>query len=172
MGADIHLYIEHRISPDHPWVKDHHHNWHYEEYVPRAHPCRMLNSCAGALRDYNLFAILASVRGRGGVPRGLPRDISEEIEEAANDNDWHSHSWATLDEFKNALASAGYELDKIELEEKLPFVINYTQLPVNWPSYVDIVRYCDRILDEMQADALLLDTNLEPETRIVYWFDN
>jgi hypothetical protein len=170
MGADIHVYIERRRSSNHPWEKDPNHTWHHDDDLDYTY--RSLNSCAGAMRDYNLFAILAGVRGRGGIPKGLPLDVDEDIKEAASDLDWHSHSWATLEEFKQALVKAGHDLNYKKCEIVFPFVINYKQLPINWPNYIDIIRYCENVLDELRADALLLDTNLEPEIRLVYWFDN
>jgi hypothetical protein len=61
-------------------------------------------------RDYQLFALMAGVRGDlepVSEPRGLPEQISWEIDEEAfeyaggekrPEPDWHTYSWLTLDE--------------------------------------------------------------------------
>lgn len=80
MGCDIHLYVE--VREDGQWVNK---------------PLR--HTYDG--RNYNLFAILAGVRNRHDIlpisdPRGLPPDVSKEVEGEADGD--HSHSWLTLAE--------------------------------------------------------------------------
>ncbi len=53
-------------------------------------------------RNYQLFALLASVRGEsvlGHKPRGLPNDVSEWAATWYRDNSFHSKSWLPMDEF-------------------------------------------------------------------------
>lgn len=78
MGTDVHICLEKRVGDK--WV--------------------MVNRLDGdaAIRNYELFADLAGVRGSGPPPKGLPDDLSESarlfVDEWAGDA--HSHSWHAL----------------------------------------------------------------------------
>lgn len=61
-------------------------------------------------RNYTLFSLLADVRNNGDIeplcqPRGLPRDISIDVKNDAEDwdGDGHSHSYFTIAELKDRL---------------------------------------------------------------------
>lgn len=90
MGCDIHLFVEKKEN--NIWKKV------YGDFCDD--------------RDYDLFSILADVRNGSGFagcdtgtgfipiskPKGLPKDVSKEIQEEYDDwdIDGHSHSWHTL----------------------------------------------------------------------------
>jgi hypothetical protein len=91
MGTDIYFYVE-KLGEDGRW---------YELDDPRG--------WYGG-RNYDLFAILANVRNGYAVagirtgdgfsplgPRGLPRDVREELR-GLDDEDFHSQSWISLRE--------------------------------------------------------------------------
>lgn len=55
-------------------------------------------------RNYDLFAVLANVRGNGDdftEERGVPDDASPQYKQEADCVDWHSHTWYTVDEMVN-----------------------------------------------------------------------
>lgn len=59
-------------------------------------------------RNYDFFNDLCGVRGGGSSfgyePKGFPEDASSlSVDELANDDDLHSHSWLSLDELKPVL---------------------------------------------------------------------
>lgn len=94
MGCDIHMFVEYGTYVD----KDGEQAW----------------DCVGDRwnpgRDYHMFTILAGVRGpdeecifeRRGVPAGR---LSWEAEAyLREDNDLHSHSWLTADEYTQCFA--------------------------------------------------------------------
>lgn len=56
-------------------------------------------------RNYELFGVLADVRGRPDddftqAERGIPDDASENYRNVAGEPDWHSHTYYTLKELK------------------------------------------------------------------------
>lgn len=80
MGCDIHLHVELKIGDQ----------WHHYNH-PRVP------------RDYNLFGLMAGVRGEGPpvvTRRGLPEDISAvtRLEYAYERDDAHSASWLSSKE--------------------------------------------------------------------------
>lgn len=97
MGCDIHLYVE--VIKDGAWVSAD--TWKIEDgdkVIP--YGSRFYSG-----RNYWLFAMLADVRNNGEVnpfspPRGLPPDMSVEVEEEARkwEGDAHSHSYFTMSE--------------------------------------------------------------------------
>jgi hypothetical protein len=107
MGTDIHLYVEHRTPEG--WAS-------CDAWGPDKYTEGMVSVPYGEQfytgRSYDLFAILADVRngrGFGGIvtgsgfvpiaaPRGLPFDMSPELEAYAEAACDHTPSWLTLAE--------------------------------------------------------------------------
>lgn len=73
-------------------------------------------------RNYDLFALLAGVRGDGPEPKGLPEDASELARALYPEVDTylHSHSWCSLEEYIQHLLASEYEPAKVLLLEKNP----------------------------------------------------
>ncbi len=111
MGCDIHFYVEKKDGDQ--WVSAD--NWTDDKYEPGTlsidYDDRFYNG-----RNYNLFAILADVRNGVGFagcdtgdafvpiasPRGLPSDVSPQIQRESGEygSHGHSHSYFTVAELK------------------------------------------------------------------------
>jgi hypothetical protein len=116
MGADIHMYAEKYNKEKNQWVKigDVFNNKYYwpEQEIDKYNQPMTDQPYQG--RNYDLFAILADVRNGYGFagcdtgdgfipisePKGLPEDVSPEIQEESDswDGDGHSHSYLTVKE--------------------------------------------------------------------------
>lgn len=159
MGADIHFYIETRADDNNPWGVDTFHNT--EEILEEGEEPPYIEISAKhakwgyGQRNYYMFSVLANVRGNGALyePRGVPQDISPimrtHIDRWASDG--HSHSYLSLDEFKECL-------DVIDTTEE--------------SSYSYIYRLAAEWLAKEQAEAHLLETGANPQVRFVFFFDN
>jgi hypothetical protein len=90
MGCDIHLVLERKVD-DH-WVAVDTFKGH-ESAMAKGYTWPAATS-----RNYQRFAALASVRGEGPSPRGIPADPSDTtsflVEKWGEDG--HSHSWLPL----------------------------------------------------------------------------
>lgn len=106
MGCDIHMHVEYKsiINGQNRWVCGDYFkvNPYFGEF-PDEDPFVLVGLCDS--RNYDRFAILANVRNYDNTPyiddpRGLPADITKEVEEDAEswDDDAHSHSYFTLRE--------------------------------------------------------------------------
>lgn len=117
MGCDIHMNIEIK-NKDGKWER---YNWEdeyivgkYDDGEPKYDWGEIFKNPLDINRNYDLFAILANVRNGYGfagcdtgdgfvpisLPRGLPRDVSDEVK-AKSDRwgvDGHSHTFLTLEE--------------------------------------------------------------------------
>jgi hypothetical protein len=145
MGCDIHIHMETRESPNHPW-----------EDSAGDFPCwgDEISEAPFDWRSYCMFSFLAGVRSNGGPciskPRGIPTDASPEVqaEKERWDGDGHSHSWLTLEE----LLAFDY------LDEEL----------------TDEDHIGQNFLGEQYEKNLLkmLEYGEPNNVRIVFWFDN
>jgi hypothetical protein len=164
MGADIHTYIERRMpSGNWAFIADlnnivrskalwssnmpHFGNGFYE-----------VNS-----RNYELFARLASVRGDGRDPRGLPDDVSEMVEMFAQswEGDGHSHSWLSASDF----ADDYYGVKVLEEDEPMTeYHQNTLQVDKNYA--------VKQFLEEMCGVPMVGDHDQANDFRFVFWFDN
>ena len=114
MGTDIHMYAETRRNKQ--WTKvgevfkD---NW-YNANKPESRWNKPYTDHPYDDRNYDLFAILANVRNGHGFagcrtsngfnpiaePKGLPNDVTPEVQDELRDWDGHSYSWFSLKELK------------------------------------------------------------------------
>lgn len=172
MGCDIHMYIEKRLRPEDAWVLDENHV--YEREYPDD-PGYLLSATATG-RNYYLFGLFAGIRGatKRYKARGLPDDACDTMKEEANGPDWHSHSWLTLDEFKECLIAAEYDLTKNKSTEAFYNYLDYIdQYETRPEDYTTVVNYCEQWMANELAEANLLNrTDVKPEVRIIFWFDN
>ena len=109
MGCDIHLYTEVQVGNEWISVDD----WYDEEYdegEKRTYAHHIYEH-----RDYGIFGMLAGVRNDSYPPlcgeRGLPPDLSKEVEQEADywNPDGHTPSWYTYDELILTLQTPGSE---------------------------------------------------------------
>lgn len=103
MGCDIHMHLEYKKN-GRWWCGDYYRvNPYYYEKGNNEPKYTKVSWCED--RNYGLFATLANVRNYSDndyidEPRGLPDDITKEVEEDSDDwgIDGHSHSYFTLRE--------------------------------------------------------------------------
>ena len=146
MGCDIHLYVERKengrwVSLD-KWTVD-------ADEFGREGAGVMWEDRFYRHRNYLLFGILAGVRDRSlasiSKPRGLPKDVTLEVQKESEswNTDGHSHSWLTLAELQS------YDWSSALAE------------PVGAPS-----TFVNEAIPKLEALG-------EPESvRIVFFFDN
>lgn len=101
MGCDIHHFFE--VRRGNRWY-----SVHAEIPSPYGGGEVSLLGAPDLGRNYSLFGHLAGVRhspvlGPIAEPRGLPEDISPEVQRQADfwEDDAHSHSWLTLKEIRD-----------------------------------------------------------------------
>ena len=164
MGCDIHIYIEKRVNGD-KWQTHPGHT-----LIHKGTEDEQIGSVDATGRDYTLFAALAGVRGSGPAPLGLPDDISQTIERAIAryGNDGHSHSYISLDNFKDILRKHMYtDYSSISM------FYNYGLLGSKHPpNFSTIVSALEHERDQEYAESILLDYNLKIEYRLIFFFDN
>jgi hypothetical protein len=176
MGCDIHLFIEKRLRKNDPWQLDEHHEIEREDYGEGDFH-ESLSECNATGRNYEMFSHMACVRGTGLYEaKGMPKDSDPVLmkfsEYDSDRTDWHSHSWLTLDELKECIRECGGSLIDSDRTDAY-FDGDWNNSP---PDYTTIYRYCKKWLDEQLVEKMLLDNenrnDIEPEIRIVFWFDN
>lgn len=164
MGADIHLYIE-RKMPSGDWA------------FMTSLDCVVYSKALWggkmdafgtafykvANRNYELFARLASVRGDGRDPQGLPDDVSEMVEMYANawEGDGHSHSWLSASDF----ADDYYGIQVLGKDEPMT---EYHQNTLTVDKNYAVLQF----LQEMCGVSGIGDQTQANEFRFVFWFDN
>lgn len=175
MGCDIHMFVEYKIDSGAWQAHDGHvleieePDTEYEyEYVKEVSPTG---------RNYNLFAMLAGVRGEYDDSyeiRGVPHDVSKVVQLAVDnmEGDGHSHSYLSLDEFEGVLEHQDYKpTDRTDMFYNWQ-KITYDERP---PDYTTIVAACKAQAKELsQVDKILLDSEEGSmvEHRVVFFFDN
>lgn len=154
MGCDIHVYIEKKVENSNNWEMI---NLYYvDSYTKDIELVSAYNE-----RNYELFSILAGVRGWHEPfidPRGIPENASEKlvnIWKVAN-KDWcHTPSW--------------YDLYELRL-----FITNYTMNhPENEDHFNDCLqKFLDNIFNYCEFAGKYI-FNLTPnQYRVVFWFDD
>lgn len=140
MGCDIHLYVE--VDKGNGWELSTAHirnerygtgrDWYgtimvTQRSVPELNDGERISGVFYTRRDYRLFAALAGARNSWGIvpiapPRGLPRDVCDEVRVEADrwGTDGHSHSWLTVEEL------LGYEwpksMNRLFIDTTLPLL--------------------------------------------------
>lgn len=164
MGADIHLFVERKMPSG---------NWEFMASLDHGVRAKglwsgnMIDFGTGfykvASRNYTLFGQLASVRGGGREPRGLPNDVSEMVEMFASawEGDGHSHSWLSASDF----ADDYYGVQSIEDDEPMT---DYHQNTLKVDKNYAVLEF----LQEMCNVVGVGDSTQADEFRFVFWFDN
>lgn len=111
MGCDIHMYVEYREKGG---------NWQlHPKHTYDTTEKNYINQIGATNRSYDLFGILADVRGSGCIyhPRGFPKDMSPKLK--AHTDKWLEHTphWLTLPEFQKCLNKYDKQL-KRELKQR------------------------------------------------------
>lgn len=160
MGADIHVFLEKKttINKESKWVNIDYwqKNPHYDGVDEYEREYEHVPVYTG--RNYELFNILAGVRGSGDgmieEPRGLPGNVSETTKEESDrwSSDGHSYSYFTLFELKEFL-------EKNPSDEPSP-----------------LIHIIKKIDERFKGEFYIYDDERHPEKevsmRIVFWFDN
>lgn len=176
MGCDIHLFLEKRLRKEDPWELDENHTVTSED---GGEDYKYLEQVSATGRNYSLFYILADVRGYGEPalrkPKGVPQDMSGLLRWEYDRNvDGHSHSWLSLEEFKQCLVEADYNFKNNKSTDAFYNWNDYFGGKGNRPpDYTTIVNYCEEWIDNEKAEAMLLNrSDIDPEVRVIFWFDN
>lgn len=151
MGCDIHIYTEIRPSGKLSWEsKD-----SVEEIPSQDGEIDYdTSSYIHIPRNYNLFALLAKVRGEYDCSLECKKEIPEDASETTQREfkqfgcDGHSHSWLTLTEVKKHLTK-----------------IFITSSDVRW-AIEDYQHIKDR-MENLKTEGMSNE-----DVRIVFWFDN
>jgi len=111
-------------------------------------------------RNYELFAKLAGVRGRGPEPLGIPQDVSDLANAMINiwDSDGHSHSHLSLAEFTRRYSTTDAAITDAAMD----------RLQGN-QGLRDRQTYCAGGFDFTDYNE---NFDAERGVRIVFWFDN
>lgn len=196
MGADIHLFSEKKktVNGVEKWVNADY--WKInpyfgdDEYEPELELVSIYRN-----RNYNLFSILAGVRGNDEIcpPRGLPDDVSDIVKKESDrwDGDGHSHSYFTLAELKkyyedNSHSSHNGFLSKRAIKEldedgKTPYNwvewsgpdLEYREWKEDSPLKQLVEKVDKRMRDEFWIREDDEDSSkFDEKFRIVFWFDN
>jgi len=157
MGADIHMVLEQKHNDG--WVGIH--SYPHLDTTTLYGLQVDFNSTWPRItgRDYELFAKLASIRGEGLAPLGVPEDVSELARMHIDrwDCDGHSHSYLSLAKFTKLYAtteSAIADSTKDRLQGK-----DLHSKEVYCAGGYDFTDYDD-------------DFDAKHDARIVFWFDN
>jgi hypothetical protein len=193
MGCDIHLFTERKryINGQEKWYNID--NWKLNPYYENNEDSETKYNVNYAYHDrnYDLFSILADVRGDRtpiSEAKGLPEDVSDVVK-AESDNwgsDGHSHSYFTMEELysyfeqNRTVTYSGYVTpegsEKIDAGE-MPdfwFTIRSDRAPIEreWEfENVDIKHLIEVLEKHFKSEYYRKDTESE-KFRIVFWFDN
>ena len=171
MGCDIHMFVEYRVDGG-KWLVHPGHKIEIEE-EDTIHQYIHYSEVSATSRNYELFGALAGVRCDGPDAKGRPHDCSEFVAGAIKswDDDGHSHSYLSLDEFESILNSFDYYPPTDRADMFYDYKNGYDKRP---PDYTTIVTACRKHAMELAVDGILLDTEkvTEIEHRVVVFFDN
>ena len=167
MGADIHLYLERKMkSGNWACVSNFNTIIHGEAFDGRGANGSDWWFKLGN-RNYNLFGALASVRGDGLEPRGLPADLSDITQDEADSwvHDAHSHSWMYADEFADIYHEVMFGDEEIEEDNPMH---RYYQLTLKDGKEDAVWDFVNRMCSPMCIE----DEDKAQDFRFVFWFDN
>lgn len=165
MGCDIHMVVEKR-HPELGWVGLHNFPYATAEVVGQKPGETKSDFLVGRLywtprqRNYDLFAEIAGVRGKGPEPRGIPDDASAlarmEIEGWGGDG--HSHTWLSLTE-----AIRPFGIAMLGDVEWAKLMADKVKGAPNWETV-------DKVLDRFGLG--MNDDESTDDYRLIIWFDN
>ena len=196
MGCDIHMFIEYRNSGC-PWQADSNHkelirdtclsrctdkkDYCDECSAGKFKQCDMayrhFNQINATSRDYQLFGLLASVRGPGPrEPKGLPHDVSDIVCEASASDGGHSHSYISLEEFEKVLFEEYEDKDyPYDPTDKHNIWYDWEDKSIEHPpDFTSIVTYGKMLKEKHNVEKYILDNDSvnDVEVRLIFWFDS
>jgi hypothetical protein len=197
MGADIHLFSEKKksINGEEKWVNCDYWmiNPHFgeDEHEPELEVVSLYSN-----RNYDLFGILADVRGGGPSicgPKGLPDDVSPIVKKESErwEDDGHSHSYFTLAELKeyykynNDTPVNGFisvkQSEELDSGESKPEWWGEWSSPHKvyreWKQDSPLKTLINNVYEKMRKEFWVRDedenvSEFDEKIRIVFWFDN
>lgn len=199
MGCDIHLFIEKKIKVKgiETWVNcdDFRINPFYTEDGKNGNLYEQRSIYLG--RNYELFCILANVRGYCentiSDPKGLPEDVSSIVKDRSDywKDDGHSHSYLTLKEINNFLSEnptvwiegmiSPESIKELESSGKTPtmsagFTTSEGWDYRTWEEESPLAGLANKITERLKEEFYLFDDDkieeFDEKIRIVFWFDN
>jgi hypothetical protein len=196
MGCDIHLFSEKKrtINGVEKWVNCDH--WAINPYFGEdEHEPELEVVSLYRDRNYNLFSVLAGVRGDGEIcpPKGLPEDVSSIVKKESDrwDVDGHSHSHFTLAELKeyhkdnNNIPANGFisvrQAELLDSGESKPEWWGEWSSPDKvyreWIQDSPLKRLINNVDKRMRKEFWVSDVDedaskFDEKIRIVFWFDN
>lgn len=204
MGTDIHLYTEVKkhINGKEMWVNcdlwEINPYYRYGDDEDKKYDRELSLVSLFGDRNYQVFGILADVRGTGNPiisePKGLPNDVSDIVKEESDnwDSDGHSHSYLTLREMVEYLEKhpkikyKGYispdDARKLAKTGQIPTAwVEFVNPSLGWVHrewevdspikyLVEKMRKRYRKIAYVSPDAQTPED--EEKIRIVFWFDN
>lgn len=170
MGADIHIMLERKLKSGGWAVVDKFNSIRSSQLRNYDGPEFTYSGRWPGARNYNLFALLAGVRGQGPEPKGLPPDVSDLAAEdlSGDDQDLHSHSWVTARDFVIATW-------RVTLEDKAFADLVATKLTdPNWFEDRMVAYFEERVSTEYVTPNYCADENewTLDDYRFVFAFDN
>lgn len=158
MGCDIHMFIEKKTDEKYNiWERVS--LYYINQYTRDIECAEPYNG-----RDYNLFSLLAGVRGwyePFDSCRGLPESVSSKVE--AEYRSWdgccHSATWYDLYELKLFIKEfkITHAEDEEEIEEQM-----IPRLEGLWESIINYLEFTNEFIWDIKPDKY----------RIVFWFDS
>ena len=197
MGCDIHLFSEKKksINGEDKWVNADY--WEINPYFETDKTEQELDIVSiYDNRNYDLFNILAGVRGNGpsiSQARGLPNDVSSIVKKESDrwDDDGHSHSYFTLAELKEYYKNNSHtsyngflskrQIKKLDEDNHTPYNWSEWSAPDleyrEWKEISPLKVIVDKVDERMRKEFWVREddedtSKFDDRFRIVFWFDN
>jgi hypothetical protein len=167
MGTDIHLFVEHKVSPDGPYLS-------------------LSNGEFNLPRDYEVFAALAGVRTHEQPligPRGFPEDASQEAHQGyyhrVSDEGQEFDGWWFIEKPTQAQSYVERGLSHRKSWRNVDLVSDpdaHTPSWLNGSEFVAALNHsgiaAGSLFPEYRVVLAALELLADRASRVVFWFDN
>lgn len=146
MGCDVHIAVEQRDSPEDSWEA-------VSEFEEEEDFYQLSTDLVDSSRNYLIFGAIAGVRVRmdGSLePKGIPDDLSDDLQQWINTCLEHTPSWLTYEELQGLVAQVCLFPNKFDGRESA----NHIK---------------DKITDWLESLDICCD---KKQKRIVFFFDS
>jgi hypothetical protein len=168
MGADIHLFLERKMKSGNWACVSNLDSIVHLDGLEGVQPSSSINYGFYKLnaRNYQFFGRIASVRGEGRDPQGLPIDASDIVEEESHGwgMDGHSHSWLSASDFVDDY----YGIRGLDMDDDAP-MSEYHQRVLTDGKDVAVLEFLRTMCNPM---VINLEQDKADDYRFVFWFDN